>query len=1042
MEIKQYLAEVNRLFKSGAATEHSYRGYLVLLIRALAPEVDVTNEPQRIACGAPDYIITKKGIPVGFIEAKDVGADLSSRAYKEQLDRYKGSLNNLIVTDYLTFQFFIDGVPASSVSIGQIQNGRVAALPEQFDRFTRRMTEFCRFTGQTVGSSQKLARLMAAKARLLADVIELALSGEQTAGNLFEEANNTLREQMDAFRKVLIHDIDNKSFADMYAQTIAYGMFAARLNDPTLDTFTRQEAAELVPRSNPFLRRLFQYIAGYDLDDRIKWIVDALADLFRATNVAELMRDFGAKEHRHDPIIHFYETFLSEYDPALRKSRGVWYTPHPVVSFIVRAVDDILQQEFGLPDGLADTGKVKIKVNEQGKKVEKEVHRVQVLDPATGTATFLAEVISRIHRKFEGQEGLWSDYVEQHLIPRLNGFEILMASYAMAHLKLELLLKETGYRPSRDQRLRIYLTNSLEEFHPDTGTLFASWLSHEAGEANMIKRDTPVMVVLGNPPYSVSSSNKGPWIKNKIADYKKDLNEKKLNLDDDYIKFIRYGEYLIEKNGEGILAYISNNSFIDGITHRQMRKHLLETFDKIYILDLHGNAKKKEIAPDGGKDENVFDIMAGVSVNIFVKKGKIKCDKSGDVFFNSVLGKRDVKYEYLKCERIISNIWEIVNCTPPYYFFVPTKFCNQDIYEDGFKLDILFNENGTGFETQQDNYVISFEEYTIESKIEELNKILNKDEKIIRILNDIKNSIVRKVLFKLFDYRYSLYSKNSSGVMGRPKYELLKNLLKPNLCLLTTRFGTDGFTTFISKELVAHKSATAYDKTVCCPLYLYSDFDNKQIIEESDTELFGVTNSRKPNLNPEIINRIAESLQLTFTPEKETTEGTFAPIDLLDYIYAVLHSPAYREKYKEFLKIDFPRVPYPADAASFWRLVRLGGELRQLHLMESPALSRLITRYPAGGSNRVEKVLYRDGKVFINPEQYFDGVPEAAWQFYIGGYQPAQKWLKDRKGRTLLFDDILHYQKIVVALAETERVMREINIDQNHRRIDTLNIDH
>ncbi len=386
------------------------------------------------------------------------------------------------------------------------------------------------------------------------------------------------------------------------------------------------------------MRKLFGYIAGPDIDDRIKWVVENLSEIFLACNVKEILKNYGKSTKMEDPIIHFYETFLSEYDPKLRKSRGVWYTPQPVVNFIVRAVDDILKTEFDLPQGLADTSKTKIKVNTQTpdarsstgyKQAEIDTHRVQVLDPATGTGTFLAEVVKHIYKKFQGQQGIWSNYVEKHLIPRLNGFELLMASYAMAHLKLDLLLTETGYKrtspssghPSlkRGERLRVYLTNSLEEHHPDTGTLFANWLSTEANEANHIKRDTPVMCVIGNPPYAVSSTNKNDWIDNLIADYKKDLNEKSYNsLSDDYVKFIRYGQHYIEKNGSGVLAYISNNSFVDGIVFRQMRKHLLECFDKIYILDLHGNSKKKETTPNGKKDENVFDIQQGVSINILV----------------------------------------------------------------------------------------------------------------------------------------------------------------------------------------------------------------------------------------------------------------------------------------------------------------------------------------------------------------------------------------------------------------------------------------
>ena len=653
MTLNEYIESINKRYKLGNATEHTFRGDLQQLIETLVPEIRATNEPKRQSCGAPDYIITKKDIPIGFIEAKDIGDKdldgLKKTGNKEQFDRYKEALNNIIFTDYLDFHLYRNGEATFKISVGEITDKGIKPLTENFQRFENFIIEFCSHIDQSIKSSKQLAKMMAGKAKMLSDIIERALTSDEN-----NHDDSTLKEQLIAFKEILIHDITPKGFADVYAQTIAYGMFAARLHDPTLATFTRSEAAELIPKSNPFLRKLFGYIAGPDLDDRIKWIVDSLVEIFLHCNVEEILKNYGKDTKTEDPIIHFYETFLSEYDPKLRKARGVWYTPHPVVNFQVRAIDDILKQEFGLQNGLADTSKIKIPVGtgrdlsvnhirdqsvnrnqdlskNNPNQSEIEVHRVQFLDPATGTGTYLAEIIKHIHKKFEGQQGIWSNYVEKHLLPRLNGFELLMASYAMAHLKLDLLLKETGYIPSSDrsrpvntnqQRLRVYLTNSLEESHPDTGTLFASWLSSEANEANHIKRDTPVMVVLGNPPYSVSSSNKGEWIQSLIADYKKDLNEKKINLDDDYIKFIRYGQYYIEKNGSGILTYISNNSFIDGITHRRMREELMRTFDKIYIIDLHGNSKKKEVSPDGSIDQNVFDIMQGVSINIFVKKGK------------------------------------------------------------------------------------------------------------------------------------------------------------------------------------------------------------------------------------------------------------------------------------------------------------------------------------------------------------------------------------------------------------------------------------
>ncbi|MBE2189241.1 MAG: N-6 DNA methylase, partial [Candidatus Kapabacteria bacterium] len=477
MTTEQYLNNINKRYKLGNATEHTFRGDLQQLIESLVPTIRATNEPKRQSCGAPDYILTKKEIPIGFIEAKDIGDNdlegTKKTGNKEQFDRYKASLNNLIFTDYIRFYLYQDGELIAKIEIGEVTNKGIKPLTENFVSFENLIKNFCIHIGQTIKSPRKLAEMMAGKARLLSEIIERALNSDEN-----NSEDSTLKDQMHAFQQILIHDITAKGFADVYAQTIAYGMFAARLHDTSLNSFTRQEAAELIPKSNPFLRKLFGYISGPDIDDRIKWIVDSLADIFLATNVEEILRNYGKATKMEDPIIHFYETFLSEYDPKLRKARGVWYTPQPVVDFIVRAVDDILKSEFNLPQGLADTSKTTIKVDIQGKMVDQQVQKVQILDPATGTGTFLAEVVKHIHKKFVGQQGIWSNYVETHLLPRLNGFELLMASYAMAHLKLDLLLKETGYKPTKDQRFRVFLTNSLEEYHPETGTLFANWLSN------------------------------------------------------------------------------------------------------------------------------------------------------------------------------------------------------------------------------------------------------------------------------------------------------------------------------------------------------------------------------------------------------------------------------------------------------------------------------------------------------------------------------------------------------------------------------------
>ncbi|MCB9179648.1 MAG: N-6 DNA methylase [Flavobacteriales bacterium] len=1127
MTLPDYLTAVNKQFKTGLAREHAYRGDLQQLLTTLCPGVLVTNEPARVACGAPDYILTRKQIPVGYIEAKDIGADLDSKGYKEQFARYKGSLDNLIITDYLQFRFFRDGEPTASIHIAEVAGGKLKPLPENFDRFKALVADFVAWQGQTITSPAKLAGMMAGKARLLADVIAQAVgSDEQT------QANTNLRDQLEAFKTILIHDITPQSFADLYAQTIAYGMFAARLHDPTLEDFSRMEAAQLIPKSNPFLRKLFQSISGYDLDERIAWIVDALADIFRATDIAKLLSGFGRGSGREDAFMHFYEDFLAQYDPKLRKSRGVWYTPDPVVRFIVRAVDDILKQEFGLPMGLADASTTQIEVDTQvadkrsktGYRREKRtVHRVQVLDPATGTGTFLAEVVRQVHAKFKGQEGLWPQYVEQHLIPRLNGFELLMASYAMAHLKLDLVLRETGYdmgqphatpnaQPTNkeQQRLRVFLTNSLEEAHPDTGTLFASWLSQEANEANAVKRDTPVMVVLGNPPYSGISSNMGEWISSLIEDYKyvdgEHFGERKHWLHDDYVKFIRYGEHFIEKTGEGVLAYINNHGFLDNPTFRGMRWHLLNTFDKIYVIDLHGNSLKKERTPEGGRDENVFDIQQGVSINFFVRTAAKKKGQLGQVYHADLWGARENKYDVLAARSAKQLELKELAYSAPYFFFVPKDDAAQAEYHKGFSIAEMFSVNVTGIVTARDGFVIDLDRDELKSRIEDFADLTRSDAdtrtkyfgtgmkgkypagdsrgwklpEARRIVSGLSHEDqIKPISYRPFDTRHVYYHPNMVD-WGREKI-MHHVIIGPNIGLVAPRQTKESLGGFISRQIIGHKLFSAYDINNFFPLFLYP-------ATAAQTNSFeqGII----PNLDVKLVEKLSKAVGLTyhFNPNALWAHGTdkdLTPLDVLDYCYAVLHSPAYREKYKEFLKSDFPRIPYPKDLAipgqarndigkkaeQFRALVKLGARLRKLHLLEAEDIDQYITTYPKPGDNTVTRKMTKAsigwertpapngsvipgpdpesrkasdeipgrarndknrsgeplGRVWINDEQYFDGVPEATWEFYIGGYQPAQKWLKDRRDRQLSFDDIRHYQRIIKALTETQKVMEEVD---------------
>jgi len=1041
--IQNYFSNINRLFQTGNAREHSYRGHLETLLNEIIDDNDiiVTNEPARIVnVGAPDYSIIKKDIPIGYIEAKDIGdKDLEGKkANKEQFDRYKDALDNLIITDYLDFLFYKDGEFIQKISIAKIEDNQIIPTEDNFSTFKNSILDFTSFVSKSITSPSKLSKLMAGKARLLEDVIEKAILSD-----IDSDENNSLKNEMEVFKTTLIHDITPQSFADIYAQTIAYGLFTARLHDKTLENFSRQEAQYLIPKSNPFLRGLFNYIGGAECDDRLIWIIDSLAEIFLATNIEKLFVDYGKKGGMNDPIIHFYETFLGEYNPKLRKARGVWYTPQSVVNFIVRACDEVLKDEFALEDGLTDDSKIKIKVPDldagrtaTGKQrlKEKEVHKVQILDPATGTGTFLAETIKFIKKDFFGS---WSSYVEKDLIPRLNGFELLMASYAMAHLKLDLLLMETGYKPTdekQQKRFNVFLTNSLEEHHESTGSLFSSYLANESKEADRIKKETPVMVVMGNPPYAVSSSNKSDWIQNLIKDYKKDLNERKINLDDDYIKFIRYGQHFIDKNGEGILAYISNNSFIDGITHRQMRKSLLESFDKIYILDLHGNSKKKEVSPDGSKDENVFDIMQGVSINIFVKK-KENTKKLADVFHCDLYGKRDFKYDFLSENSIQTIEWNKLDYKEPNYFFVYKDFTLQKDYDKGFQVNSLM-KSVSGIETKRDHFALDFNENILKERIEDFvfgnysdserkNKFNVRDnewvvEDAVKILQNDKtlSSSFHKCLYRPFDNRWIVYSKI---ILSRDRGNLMAGMNNENFGLISSRQTKEDFSTLITNNVCTHKIVTVYDRSFLFPLYIYSDENS-------------LDNTRVPNLNLEIVADIEKALNLKFTPEKEDDKTTFSPIDILDYIYAVLHSPKYRDKYKEFLKIDFPRVPYPS-IDTFWQLVELGGKIRALHLMEDDSLNDRIIDISGDGdmiiTNKLNKkdATIEDDKVSLalNENISITNIPLIAWNFYIGGYQPSQKWLKDRVGRELSRTDLKHYNKIINALVGTDKLMKEID---------------
>lgn len=999
MDISTYIKSINEQFRTGIAREHSYRPMLQQLLNEMLDGLVVTNEPARIDCGAPDFIISSKktNTPVFYIEAKDIDdRDLDGRKEnKEQFNRYKKSLDHIIFTDYLDFHLYENGEWVRNVRLAEVHGDKIDLCKDSVEDFKELINHIATTQPTPITTAKRLAEQMAAKARILASTINNAFRIAESEGEE-EDANRQLQGQLKAFRTVLINDLTTEGFADIYAQTVAYGMFAARLHDNTPDNFSRQEAANLIPKTNPFLRNIFQQIAGYDLDERIAWVVDDLVNIFLATDVQKVMKNYKKKGLHHDPMIHFYEDFLSAYNPSLRKAKGVWYTPLSVVQFIVRAVDEILKRDFKLAEGLADHSKfIHEVVNEQYKKgeringkltkptIRKEMHRVQILDPATGTGTFLAEVVNQIYDKFHDMQGMWQGYVNDHLLPRLHGFELLMASYAVAHLKLDMLLEQTGFNHAENKkRLKIYLTNSLEECHPNTGSLWAQWLSDEASAANRIKRDCPVMVMIGNPPYSGESQNKGEWIMHLMEDYKKEpggethLKERNPKwINDDYVKFIRLAQYYIERNECGVIGFINPHGFLDNPTFRGMRWNLLKTFDKIYTINLHGNNKKKEVCPDGSPDENVFDIQQGVSINMFIKTGEKKAKELAKVFYYDLYGKREEKYDFLTNTLFSEVEYKELNPIAPMYFFVPKDFELMEEYEKGVKVNDLFSLGSMGITTGRDKEMVSIQPF--------------------KSVNNLP------YCYRPFDTQWIDYDVER---IARARENVMSHLKKANiaLCLIKVNSSSDGlFKVLVSSNLTDKTILSSKDNANVFPLYLYTNEFGKE--------------KKVANLNDEEWQKFNNAIGRVAPPE-----------ELLAYIYAILHSPSYRERYKEFLKVDFPRIPLPTSESEFVRLVQIGHQLIDLHMMRNTQSWKCDTTFPEPGSQQIDMLKWKDKKVWINKQQYFGNVPEEVWDFYIGGYQPAQKWLKDRKGRTLVFDDIKHYLYIIHALAETIKLMQKI----------------
>ncbi|MFH1902944.1 MAG: type ISP restriction/modification enzyme [Candidatus Omnitrophota bacterium] len=1067
--LKEYLKQVFEVAKRGDATEVSFYSTLAEMLQNYAKanaknKIQITTLPKQTEAGNPDFRIWDgKQQIVGYIEAKDPSIeDLDRIENTPQLKRYRDTFPNLILTNFFEFRLYRDGTLINKVQIGRpfiLRELNRIPPPEKEDEFKQLLEKFLVFSLPKISTAKSLAVELAKRTRFLKEevlALELKIHPSAVPDSVGEDSGryayaSGLEGFYEAFQKYLINGLTRQEFIDLYAQTITYGLFAARTRSG--NTFNRKLAYDNIPHTIGILRDVFRFISLGELPQQMEWIIDDISEVLAATDVNKILHQYFHEGKGKDPIIHFYETFLAEYDPKTREKRGVYYTPEPVVSYIVRSIQQILKKDFGRKDGLAN-------------------ENVTVLDPAAGTLTFLAEaaklaVEEYVHKYGEGGKG---KFIKEHILKNYYAFELMMAPYAIGHLKMSFLLEELGYTLKGDDRFNLYLTNTLEMEELSQSNLpgMAS-LSEESRLAGKVKKEIPILVVMGNPPYSVSSANKSKFIngyfekkdgKDKkgkerklniyvrgiLDDYKEDVKDETniSPLSDDYIKFIRFAQWKIDQAGVGVIGMITNNSYLSGLIHRGMRKKLMESFDKIYLLNLHGNSRIGEKCPDNSKDENVFDIMQGVSIALFVKTPQITSPPRGEgkgeggVFYHDLYGLREQKYDFLKKGQVKTTKWTELQPTEPYYFFVEKDFTGQAQYDKFVSIPEIFKIYSSGVKTHRDHFVVGFTENEVKQKIRTFVSDLPDDliAQGLQLKNtrdwNLKNAreaakgsnwnkYIRSYSYRPFDIRQICYLP-ALLERGCDRLDLMQHFFQENVGLVVSRqFSGHKFFTCFCTQTITDISSQPFAPFYVFPLYLYPDVSDRKLPGHQESE-------KKPNLKPEFRESLTETFGHQPTPE-----------EVFYYIYAVLYSNTYRLKYAEFLKIDFPRIPFTLDYRLFQKMGILGNQLIDLHLLKSPELDPPIAKFEGEGDFRVEKVRYEekrdcradrarnDSRVYINKGQYFAGIPKEVWEYRVGGYQVCDKWLKDRKGRALSLEDIKHYCAIVTALQKTIEIQKEID---------------
>lgn len=1059
--LDKYLKNIYAIASHDDAREESFYSALEKLVQEFADSTgkqkcNITTLPKKTEAGNPDFRIWDgKQHITGYIEAKAPTVEnLDQIEDSEQLKRYLHTFPNLILTNFFEFRLYRDGVLVDKVLIGRpyiIRKLKTIPPVEKEPEFLKLLEQFFSFSLPRAYTAKSLAVELAKRTRFLKEqVVTEELKEESDKGTGF------ILGFYEAFQKYLISGLTKDDFADLYSQTVTYGLFASRSRSN--GEFNRKLAFSNIPKTIGVLRDIFRFISLEELPAQMEWIVDDIANVLAVADVNQILHKYYHDGKGKDPIIHFYETFLTEYDPATREKRGVYYTPEPVVSYIVRSLDVILKKYFDCYNGFAEP-------------------KVRVLDPAAGTLTFLAEVsklvVERCAKRYGESAKIMA--IKEIVLQNLYAFELMMAPYAIGHLKISFLLEELEYKLKDDERFQLYLTNTLEmEELIQSNLPGMSSLSEESHLAGIVKKETPILVILGNPPYSGHSTNIGEWISKEIKEYYqvdgKPLGERNPKwLQDDYVKFIRFAQWKIDQAGEGVLGFITNHSYLDNPTFRGMRQSLMNSFDEIYLLDLHGNSLKKEKCPDGSKDENVFDIMQGVSIALFIKKYvkkeevvppppqiKLQFEKPPKekikkhqctIYHSDIWGLRENKYDWLMKNDVNSTDWHKLKPKSEFYLFVPRDESLLKEYDSFPKITDIFPVNGVGMTTARDEFVIDLNKKALLNRIrlfkhsklndDELHATFNINKKMgwsIRkawnMLQEFSDSEIEQkiqpVLYRPFDVQWIFYD---DSLVWRTVKRIMQHMMKENLGFITRRQMLSGHPcnyVFVSEHMISDGVIRSDNKggESLFPLYIYPEEEKKKsekgsmakvmMLFEPETEY----KTKKPNISPKLIEELTNIFKKTPSPE-----------EIFYYIYAVMYSNTYRTKYAEFLKTDFPRIPFAKDYKLFKQMAELGNQLCDLHLLKLPELHTKDLPLTGKGNNEVEKVKYeeKNKQVFINSSQYFENISQKVWEYQIGGYQVCEKWLKDRKGRVLVLEDIIYYCKIITAIQKTIETQKSID---------------